>query len=252
MRDTNIYHHVPYLFASKLWFCECCWYVSFVLFGKACTVMPIKVLNLVSSFNIHAARYPCKLWDREIPGDINTMAFDGLTPSIMYEKQILVFNDDGFWLYKHTRPSVYVFLKHDDVIKWKHFPRYWTFVMGIHRSPVDSPYKRQWRGVFNVSFELRLNKRLRVIWNATALLITSLRWSNSPQKSLDYAWYPGYKQLSPCLSHKLQSLKPGLKPFSCFNCYQRLGFCMFRVKRFFNYLFNNAKPSSRFSRKWEL
>ena len=35
---------------------------------------------------------------------------------------------------------------HDDVIKWKHFPRYWPFVMGIHRSPVDSPHKGQWRG----------------------------------------------------------------------------------------------------------
>ena len=35
---------------------------------------------------------------------------------------------------------------HDDVIKWKHFPRYWTFVRGIHRSPVNSPQKGQWRG----------------------------------------------------------------------------------------------------------
>ena len=25
---------------------------------------------------------------------------------------------------------------HDDVIKWKHFPRYWPFVRGNHRSPV--------------------------------------------------------------------------------------------------------------------
>ena len=25
-------------------------------------------------------------------------------------------------------------LVHDDVIKWKHFPRYWPFVRGIHRS----------------------------------------------------------------------------------------------------------------------
>ena len=25
-------------------------------------------------------------------------------------------------------------LNHDDDIKWKHFPRYWTFVRGIHRS----------------------------------------------------------------------------------------------------------------------
>ena len=35
---------------------------------------------------------------------------------------------------------------HDDVIKWKRFPRYWPFVRGIHRSPVNSPHKCQWRG----------------------------------------------------------------------------------------------------------
>ena len=35
---------------------------------------------------------------------------------------------------------------HDDVIKWKHFPLYWSFVRGIHRSPVNSPHKGQWRG----------------------------------------------------------------------------------------------------------
>ena len=34
---------------------------------------------------------------------------------------------------------------HDDVIKWKHFPRNWSFVRGIDRSPVDSPRKDQWR-----------------------------------------------------------------------------------------------------------
>ena len=28
----------------------------------------------------------------------------------------------------------------------KTFPRYWLFVRGIHRSPVDSPHKGQWRG----------------------------------------------------------------------------------------------------------
>ena len=35
---------------------------------------------------------------------------------------------------------------HDDVNKWKHFPRYWPFVWGIHRSPVTSPHKGQRRG----------------------------------------------------------------------------------------------------------
>ena len=32
-------------------------------------------------------------------------------------------------------------LVHDDVIKWKHFPRYWPLVRGIHRSTVVSPHK---------------------------------------------------------------------------------------------------------------
>ena len=35
---------------------------------------------------------------------------------------------------------------HDDVNKWKHFPRYWPFVRGIHWWPVNSPHKGQWRG----------------------------------------------------------------------------------------------------------
>ena len=35
---------------------------------------------------------------------------------------------------------------HEDVIKWKHFPRNWPFMRGIHRSPVNSPHKGQWRG----------------------------------------------------------------------------------------------------------
>ena len=33
----------------------------------------------------------------------------------------------------------------NDVGKWKHFPRYWPFVRGIHRSPVKFPHKGQWR-----------------------------------------------------------------------------------------------------------
>ena len=34
---------------------------------------------------------------------------------------------------------------HDDVMKWKHFPRYSPFVRGTHRSPVNYPNKGQWR-----------------------------------------------------------------------------------------------------------
>ena len=42
-------------------------------------------------------------------------------------------------------------LNHDDVIKWKHIPRYWPFVRGIHRSPVGSPHKGQRRGALMFS-----------------------------------------------------------------------------------------------------
>ena len=39
----------------------------------------------------------------------------------------------------------------DDVIKWKYFTRHWPFVMGIHRSPVNSLHKGQWRRVLMFS-----------------------------------------------------------------------------------------------------
>ena len=46
---------------------------------------------------------------------------------------------------------------HDDVIKWRHFPRYWPFVRGIHRGfPAQRPVTR----IFDVFCDLRLNKRL--------------------------------------------------------------------------------------------
>ena len=42
-------------------------------------------------------------------------------------------------------------ISHDDVIKWKHFPRCWPLVRGIQRSPVNSPHKGQWRGALMFS-----------------------------------------------------------------------------------------------------
>ena len=40
---------------------------------------------------------------------------------------------------------------HDDVIKCKHFSRYWPFVPGTHRSPVNSSHRGQWRGALMLS-----------------------------------------------------------------------------------------------------
>ena len=68
---------------------------------------------------------------------------------------------------------------HDDVIKWKHFPRNWPFVRGIHRSPVNSPHKGQWRGALMFSLICVwvyhwVNNREAGIWDAIGSIMTSL------------------------------------------------------------------------------
>ena len=58
----------------------------------------------------------------------------------------------GDWCFSSLFMLVYDLCKcdrwarfHDDIIKWKHFPRNWPFVRGIHRSSVNVPHKGQWR-----------------------------------------------------------------------------------------------------------
>ena len=46
--------------------------------------------------------------------------------------------------------STYYWL-HDNVIKREHFPRFCLFVRGVHRSPVNSIHKGQWRGALMCS-----------------------------------------------------------------------------------------------------
>ena len=48
----------------------------------------------------------------------------------------------------------------DSSNQWRRLPRYWPFVRGIHRSPVDSPKKRAVARSLGVFFDLRRNKRL--------------------------------------------------------------------------------------------
>ena len=55
-------------------------------------------------------------------------------------------------MYKYIYAACWTdWYQHDGVIKWKHFPRYWPFVRGIHRSPVGSPRKGQRRGALMFS-----------------------------------------------------------------------------------------------------
>ena len=54
---------------------------------------------------------------------------------------------------------------HDDVIKWKHFTRYWSLVRGIHPSRVDSPHEGQWRRAL-FFFDLRWTNGWANDWDA--------------------------------------------------------------------------------------
>ena len=62
---------------------------------------------------------------------------------ILNSYHMLIFRIIGFC---HGNPLV-----HDDVIQWKHFSRYWLFLRRIHRSPVNSLHKCQWRGAMMLS-----------------------------------------------------------------------------------------------------
>ena len=77
--------------------------------------------------------------------------------------QIILNNTSTLWSRFRTRSYGIYGVHHDYVIKWKHFPRYWLFVRGIRRSPVNSPQRPVTRS-FDVFFDLRLHTRLSKQW----------------------------------------------------------------------------------------
>ena len=96
----------------------------------------------------------------------------------------------------------YSILNHDDVIKWKHFPRNWPFVWGIHRSPVNSPHKGQWRGALMFS--------LICVW--INLLGKKSRdwWFDTPAWSL-WRHRNAYHHFLPCGNDGKRALSIGYK-----------------------------------------
>ena len=74
---------------------------------------------------------------------------------VVCDKHVRLFQNnwnplDGIWMQGYVSLCCYgdinfsesmLMTHHDDVMKWKHFPRYWPFVQGIHRSPVNSRTK---------------------------------------------------------------------------------------------------------------
>ena len=62
---------------------------------------------------------------------------------------LLCFSTVCFAHDRHVQVSMWS-QKHEDVIKWKHFPRHWSCVRGIHWSPVNIS-STKWRGALMFS-----------------------------------------------------------------------------------------------------
>ena len=81
---------------------------------------------------------------------------------------------------------------HDDVIKWKHFPRNRPFVRGIHRSRYI-PHKRPVTWSFDVFFDLRLNKRLsKQSWGWWFETLSRSLWRH---RNGDNSWFPVMRRI---------------------------------------------------------
>ena len=78
----------------------------------------------------------------------------------------------------------------DNVIKWRHFLRYWTFVRGIHRWPVNSSHKASDAKLWCFLWSIRLNKRLcKQLWGW---------WFETPTRSKEHVTF-GFKKSLPLL-----------------------------------------------------
>ena len=97
------------------------------------------VITMVKS-DVHAKGQRSKVKVTEVNTQLSR--FRTLTPVWIHIWQ---------WRYLFYATSSFVPISHDDVIKWKHFSRYWSFVRGIRRFPVNSPHKGQWRGALMFS-----------------------------------------------------------------------------------------------------
>ena len=71
---------------------------------------------------------------------------------------------------KRPMTSPAVLNSYDDVIKWKYFPRYWPFLWGIHRWPLNSPHKGQCRGALMFSLISALTNGWGNKWDAGDLI----------------------------------------------------------------------------------
>ena len=102
---------------------------------------------IIPDSKVHGANMG-SIWGRQDPGGphvgpMNFAIWDVFRlAKAIFEISNVQRNSKFHW---GTVLMIHLAIIHDDIIKWRHFPCYRAFVRGIHRSPVNSPYKGQWR-----------------------------------------------------------------------------------------------------------
>ena len=91
------------------------------------------------------------IWGRQDPAGphVGPMNF------VIWDVLLIIIHDLRLWQWQYIGTFGMIWANDwtlwNDVIKWKHDPRYWPFVRGINRSPVDFPHKGQLRGALMLS-----------------------------------------------------------------------------------------------------
>ena len=139
------------------------------------------VMNILSSFSIIQNR--CDGLKSQSMNIINVNILE-ILPQVNFNNGDILM----YWLNLITshclcgfvrRDQPNTFHDQDDIIKLKHFPRHWPFVVGIHWSWVDSPTKAS-DAEFDVFFDLHRGRtvektiELHVDWDAIVLIMTLL------------------------------------------------------------------------------
>ena len=112
---------------------------------------PCWLFSIHRSMNSTSALAMAFLWTAETWSSVQVVAYFTKEVNPHLAKPPLKINGDLLAkpeltsLYNRPVVACMFLMQHDDVIKWKHFPRHWPFVRGIHRFPVNSPHKGQWR-----------------------------------------------------------------------------------------------------------
>ena len=110
---------------------------------------------------------------------------------------------------------------HHNVMAWRRFPHYWSFVRGIHRWPVDSPHK----GPVMWSFDSFVVRPIKLSSKQSICL-----WLGMPRRPCDVTVTRPHLRWMPCINTIITCNTWCLRCFTqCFSCNYHTWFCFVSI-----------------------